>query len=132
MTEMVSTKGPNAFRNGEESGFTLIEMLIVVGIIVALAAVIVPVLFRFTSEGPEGQKAAELSSVQTAMDSMMADTGVLAVNENGSPTASFASMPAGTPLASYLRSNTTTNCYTWDGVGRILTQTEKTGSPPSC
>lgn len=55
----------------DHKGFTLIEMLVVVGIIVALAAVIVPTVIKFTGEGGKGQAAAELSTLQTAMDAVI-------------------------------------------------------------
>jgi prepilin-type N-terminal cleavage/methylation domain-containing protein len=64
---------------GSESGFTLIEMLIVVGIIVALAAAIVPQVVSFGGKGEEGEKASERSTVQLAMDTMLADVGGTAV-----------------------------------------------------
>ena len=44
-----------------EAGFTLAELLIVVGIVVALAAVILPNVGRFANEGQRGALAAELS-----------------------------------------------------------------------
>ena len=36
-----------------QKGFTLIEMLVVTGIIVALAAIIVPLVISFSSEGAD-------------------------------------------------------------------------------
>ena len=36
-----------------QKGFTLIEMLVVVGIIVALAAIVVPLVIRFADSGEQ-------------------------------------------------------------------------------
>ena len=43
-----------ALRRGE-SGFTLVELLVVVGIIVALAAVIIPNVASFANRGRDGR-----------------------------------------------------------------------------
>lgn len=63
-----------------ETGFTLVELLVVVGIIVALAAVIIPNVAKFTSKGTEGANAAEQETVQTAFDTLMADAGLGAID----------------------------------------------------
>ena len=63
----------------KESGFTLVELLVVVGIIVALAAVIIPNIARFTGSGDAAAAAAELDTLQTAMDTAMADNVLTAV-----------------------------------------------------
>jgi hypothetical protein len=55
-----------------EAGFTLAELEIVV----ALARVILPNLGRFANEGQRGSLAAELSSVQTAIDAYGVDNQV--------------------------------------------------------
>ena len=116
------------YRTGEESGFTLIEMLIVVGIIVALAAAIVPQLSRFTSKGSEGAKDAEKSAVQTAIETMMADQGVAAVTAaTGNATNAWSSNSFGTgavALSGYLKSATTTYYYCWDANGNVDEQDE--------
>ena len=69
-------------RRGEK-GFTLIELLIVVAILGVLAAVVIPNVGRFIGRGEEEAEKTELSNIQTAVISMMAD------NE-------LATLPAGT------------------------------------
>ena len=49
---------------GGQKGFTLIEMIVVVGIIAVLAAVIVPNIGKFIGSGETGAKNAELESVR--------------------------------------------------------------------
>ena len=116
-----------------ETGFTLVELLVVVGIIVALAAVIIPNVARFTSKGAEGAYEAEAQNVQTAFDTLMADVGIGALD----PTAAlslvvsdFSALPLVGGLApqvnslpvaltDYLRGNPTNNYYCWDGAGLI-------------
>ncbi len=120
-----------------EDGFTLIEMVVVVGIIVALAAVIVPLVIQFAGQGDTGAASAEWDAVQSAVDTMMADnnlTTITAAAANAFVTDSFDfDAGAGTQtLASYTRDTTTAHCYTWAASGRILTQVAATGSPPAC
>ena len=43
----------------DQRGFTLIEMLVVVGIIVALAAIIVPLVVAFSGEGEKASREGE-------------------------------------------------------------------------
>ena len=58
-----------------EAGFTLAELLVVVGIVVGLAAVTLPNVGRFAGKGAEGASATESSAVQTAIDEFASDTG---------------------------------------------------------
>ena len=105
-----------------ESGFTLVELLVVVAIIIALAAVIIPSVASFASKGDEGAKAAEMDNVQTAMDTYMADTASTTVSAHqGSTTAATNNFNStGTVnLSTYLRSSTTEYYYCWDGTGLI-------------
>ena len=121
----------------DQKGFTLIELLVVVGIIVALAAVIVPMVIQFSGRGDEGAATAEWDSIQSAIDTMMADNTLTAVTAGSSAvfiTDSF-DFDAGSGtqnLSTYLRDSSTTYCYTWAASGRILTQVAATGSPAAC
>ena len=120
-----------------QKGFTLIELLVVVGIIVALAAVIVPLVIQFSGRGETGAANAEWDAIQSAIDTMMADNALTAVTAGGSAafiTDSF-DFDAGTGtqnLSSYLRDASTTFCYTWAASGRILTQVAASGNPAAC
>ena len=121
----------------DQKGFTLIELLVVVGIIVALAAVIVPLVIQFSGRGDTGAASAEWDSIQSAIDTMMADSTLLAVTAGGAAafiTDSFDfDATAGTQnLSTYLRDASTNYCYTWATTGRILTQVAATGSPAAC
>ena len=111
-----------------EKGFTLIEMLVVVGIIVALAAVIVPTVIKFSGGGEQGAKDAEWDA-ESAVDIMMSDNKINVVADNGAAakkltdsTVLCTACPADKKLGKYLRDASTKYCYTWDTTGRVLTQ----------
>lgn len=113
---------------GNESGFTLVELLVVVAIVVALAAVSVVSVTQFASKGDEGATAVELETIQAALDTMMADKGVTAVTANdlgtsGSGSQDFTSVPTEGALVSYLRDNPTTYGYCWDSTGKAIQMT---------
>ena len=109
----------------DQKGFTLIELLVVVGIIVALAAVIVPLVIQFSGRGDAGAASAEWDAIQSAIDTMMADQTLTTVSASVG-TAGFildtTNFGSGQTLAAYVRDTTTTYCYTWAASGRILTQ----------
>ena len=65
-----------------QKGFTLIELLVVVGIMAALAAIIIPNVAKFVGVGQTQGAAAEVDSVQTAMDAAIADNGTVTVTAN--------------------------------------------------
>ncbi len=120
-------------RSEDQKGFTLIELLVVVGIIVALAAVIVPLVIQFAGRGDVGAASAEWDAIQSAIDTMMADQTLTTVTAGGS----FAIIKddtdfgSGNTLAAYVRDPETTYCYTWAISGRILTQ-QAAASPGVC
>ncbi len=81
-----------------QRGFTLVEILIAVGILAILAAVAVPTVAKFMSRSETKAASAELSNIQTAMDSMMSDReqeSVTAITQ-GSATCSMAAFPDAT------------------------------------
>ena len=134
-----------------QKGFTLIEMIVVVGIIAVLAAVIVPNIGKFIGSGEAGAKSAEQESVETAMAAMMADHATQMVTASTAANADWTGLPitngsdpgavslynTGSPELSYLHDEFTIYCYTWDEFGKILVQTEATApangaTPPTC
>ncbi len=112
-----------------QRGFTLIELLVVIGILAALAAVAIPTYARFFGQGEAEANATELSLVQDAMDAMMADNWISAVNSGpASGRNDFEKWPKGPgtePLyPNFLRNrggkdNPTKCTYTWNKIGRI-------------
>ncbi len=125
----------SVFRN--QRGFTLIELLGVVGIIVVLAAVVVPLVARFSDRGDQGASVAEWDAIQGAIETMMSDQQLTTVTAGASAafiTDSF-DFDAGAGvrnLANYMRDTTTSYCYTWSATGQLLTQAAATGSPAAC
>ncbi len=105
-----------------ESGFTLVELLVVVAIIIALAAVIIPSVASFASKGDEGARAAERDNVQTAIDTYMADNGTTTVTANS--TTATNDMSVDPDLSTFLRKSTTTYFYCWDTAGLVTSQQE--------
>ncbi|MCH8988341.1 MAG: prepilin-type N-terminal cleavage/methylation domain-containing protein [Chloroflexi bacterium] len=110
----------------DQKGFTLIELLVVVGIIVALAAVIVPLVIQFAGRGEIGAASAEWDAIQSAIDTMMADVPLIEINPGTSDfitrTLDLGVGAVDQDLSAYVRDLTTVYCYTWDGTGRITAQ----------
>jgi len=67
-----------------ESGFTLVELLVVLAILAILIAVVVPNLAGLTGGAKAKAAQAELDIVQTAMDAMIAANEAMTVEEPAS------------------------------------------------
>ena len=136
LQEMRKFIGKLALRSPrKESGFTLVELLIVVAIVVALGAVSVVSVVAFAGKGEEGATAAEADSIQAAVDTMMADLKITAVTANdttnsGSGVQDFTTLPVEGSLTNYLREHPTNYYYCWDNTGKIK-QLTATGLCPA-
>ena len=125
---------------GGQKGFTLIETIVVVGIIAVLAAVIVPNIGKFIGSGEQGAKDAEFESVQTAMNAMMADNAVVVVVDHSAGTSTSVSAWAAEPVedaadigtqplfggtdGDYLQNTETVYFYCWNASGQLTAQHE--------
>jgi type IV pilus assembly protein PilA len=108
----------------ESKGFTLVELLIVVAIMGVLAAVVLPNVTGLVGEGETEAAKAELVTVQTAVDTMMAKEGISSGLECTTSTATMSSFPtASHPLyPNYLRMATTSENYTCSDTGLVTQQ----------
>ena len=115
----------------KQSGFTLVELLVVVGIIVALAAVIIPNVIQFADRGDTAAAASELATVQTAIDTWMADQNLILIASNSGSNAEADFSGAGTiNLSNYLRATLTDDFYCWDTGGLVTVQQD--AATPVC
>ena len=131
---------------GNEDGFSLMELLVAIGIMAAIAAVTVPLVTKFASSGESGAQSAEKTNVQTAMDTLMAEAAVTVIDaKKGSTTAAvldWTGLPlkgsaaiqvggADVDLADYMRMTTadeTKYWYCYDTDGKILEQRTTAGN----
>ncbi len=119
-----------------QRGFSLIELLVIIAVLAALVAVAIPTYGHFTGQGEAedisryvGQgkaeaNASELAMVQNAMDTMMTNNQISAVNQG--PTTGknvFKAQPKGAGAEAlypdFLRNNPTKCIYTWTTTGRV-------------
>jgi type IV pilus assembly protein PilA len=108
----------NATKHTTQRGFTLVELLVVIGIIAALAAVVIPNVGRFVGSGDSTANVAETQEVQAAMDIYMADNALTVVAANTTETNDFVTAPV-VLYPNYLRQNPTKCQYTWTVDGLV-------------
>jgi prepilin-type N-terminal cleavage/methylation domain-containing protein len=122
-----------------EKGFTLIELLIVIAILGVLAAIVIPNVGRFIGSGQTEAAETELTTIQSAVYSMMTDLGISELNTTNltnlenEATNIMTAFPSPTahvifnnPIASalggvddYVASNTTVGTYICDVYGSV-------------
>jgi prepilin-type N-terminal cleavage/methylation domain-containing protein len=102
-----------------EKGFTLVELLIVFTLLGVLAAIMIPNVSNLIGYGHVQAAKAELSIVQTAMDSMMAKNDLAAVTLTLG-TNNMSAFPTGNVLfPDYVRFELAKGTYSCDITGLV-------------
>ena len=105
----------------EESGFTLVELLVTIAIMGVLFGIVTLALNGLANPGETNAKAAELDAVQTAVDIYLA-TNYPTINTVTAQASSGTVAAAGGEFRAYMRSLPTKYSYTWDAAGNVEQQ----------
>ncbi len=80
-------------QNSAEEGFTLVELLVVLGIIALLAAVVAPQVIRYVSDARVETARVQLKNIESALELYYLDAGQYPTTEQGLE--ALVSAPAG-------------------------------------
>jgi general secretion pathway protein G len=73
----------NTKRQDSEDGFTLVELLVVLGIIAMLAALVAPQVIRYLGQARSDTASAQLKNVESALELYYLDNGQYPSKEDG-------------------------------------------------
>jgi general secretion pathway protein G len=65
----------NSYRHRDEGGFTLVELLVVLGIIALLAAMVAPQVIRYLGSARSETAGVQLKNIESALELYYLDTG---------------------------------------------------------
>lgn len=107
-----------------QAGFTLIELLVVVTILGLLAAVVTLSLIGVSGKATANACKQDQATVQTAIDTLMADQGVSVINgvstaSNDMTIVEITGPPAVAPYPNYTRQVTSKGKYTISTTGLV-------------